>query len=81
MEGRNSPKRAYIEKYTGADFASEIVLTASFTERKRYFYITPVSVLCHIYITFYNICTFRGVNRRLLTHLHVNSLSYFSRLN
>ncbi len=38
MEGGNSPKRAYIEKYTDAVFASETEgLTASFTERKRYF--------------------------------------------
>ncbi len=40
MEGGNSPKRAYIEKYTDAVFASETeVLTAfySFTERKRSF--------------------------------------------
>ncbi len=36
MEGGNSPKRAYIEKYADAFFASETEgLTASFTERKR----------------------------------------------
>ncbi len=38
MEGGNSLKRAYIEKYTDAVFASETeALTASFTEWKRYF--------------------------------------------
>ncbi len=38
MEGGNIPKRAYIEKYADAVFASETEgLTASFTERKRCF--------------------------------------------
>ncbi len=38
MEGGNSPKRAYIEKYTDAVFSLETEgLTASFTEWKRYF--------------------------------------------
>ncbi len=38
MEGGNSLKRAYIEKYVDAVFSSETeILTASFTERKRYF--------------------------------------------
>ncbi len=38
MESGNSPKRAYIEKYTDAVFSSETEgLTASFTERKLYF--------------------------------------------
>ncbi len=36
MEGGNSPKIAYIEKYADVVFASETeIIKASFTERKR----------------------------------------------
>ncbi len=36
MEGGNSPKIAYIEKYADVVFASETeIIMASFTERKR----------------------------------------------
>ncbi len=47
MEGGNSPKIAYIEKYADVIFASETeILTVSFTERKRYVNLTY----------FYNVC-------------------------
>ncbi len=36
MEGGNSPKIAYIEKYADLVFASETeIITVSFTEQKR----------------------------------------------